>query len=119
MGERGSHAVFCVTEEVLSAALAAIRHLDPRAGETDPSGSTSKNDLAAENLYRRFVTPGPGAKYRSQVPTVMKNNLRRDETPVVSRLYLLRIHFFFFPLPLTCLLIPVRSRGCGFILLHM
>lgn len=43
----GSHAVFCVTEEVLSAALAAIHHLDPRAGEADPSGSTSKNDLAA------------------------------------------------------------------------
>lgn len=46
-GREGSHAVFCVTEEVLSAALAAIRHLDPRAGEADPSGSTSKNDLAA------------------------------------------------------------------------
>lgn len=59
VGGWGGHNVFSVTEEALSAALAAIRHLDPRTGGADPSGSISKNDLAPLNLYGRFITPGP------------------------------------------------------------
>lgn len=70
-------AVFCVTEEVLSAALAALRHLDPRAGEANSSDSLSKKDLAPLKFYRSSLR-GAHAKYRSQVPSVIKNNLNRD-----------------------------------------
>lgn len=41
MTRRGSRAVFCVTEEVLSAALAALRHLDLRMEGADPSEKPS------------------------------------------------------------------------------
>lgn len=41
--EEGSHAVFCVTEEVLSAVLGALRHLDLRRGGAYPSERLSEN----------------------------------------------------------------------------